>query len=297
MGSYISEHWNGQHSLTRSLGLNTIAFNIFTVFVFSYLTDWIQLYWTIPEPALLLALVLFWSTVLCWQTVGAFRSATRHIKNYGSVTSYYVVLAVILSSVIFTFASVATQYGAKIDYVQQGVDEYRAPEPTFDLSVDQLNQLTLSGDIGYGATEKLTSLLEQNTKSNLLILNSDGGLIIEARGLANVIKEHKLNTRVSKRCYSACTIAFIAGHKRSLAINAQLGFHQYNLDSAPLPWIEPLKEQSKDLRYFDEKNVPAWFMKKAYSTPHSSIWTPSKDILFSAGVITTKSETLEQVDQ
>jgi len=295
MSSYISNHWHGQHSLTRSLVLNTIVFNVCMVFVFSYLTNWIEIHSSIPDTALLFSLLVFWMIVLCWQSVGAFRAASKRIANYGSVSNYYLVFAVTLTCSIFTLASVATQYGAKIDYVQQSVDEYQAPTPTFALTPINSNQLLFSGEIGYGATKKLTALLNSNPQTTLLILDSDGGLIVEARGLANLVKKYHLDTRVEHRCYSACTIAFIAGEQRSLTKNAQLGFHQYNLESkSPMPWIEPGKEQTKDLRYFEEKKIPSWFMEQAYSTAHSSIWTPSEHVLYSAGVITKKSDAPEQ---
>jgi len=295
MSVYIKNHWQGHHSLTRSLVLNTITFNVCMVLVFSYLTNWIEANWPIADNTLLVLLIVFWSVVLVWQGVGAFRAASLRIQNYGSVSNYYGVFAVMLGCTLFTFASIATQYGDQIDYVQQGVDEYRPPAPAFELEATATNQLVLTGEIGYGATEKLDSLLKQHPQSTLLILNSEGGLIVESRGVANAVKKHGLNTRVTQRCYSACTIAFIAGNQRSLAKNAQLGFHQYNLVSASsMPWINPTDEQEKDLHYFFEKDVPGWFMERAYSTPHSSIWTPSVDELYAAGVITTKSDSIEQ---
>jgi len=225
--------------------------------------------------------------------LAAFRAASLRIQNFGSVTNYYSVLAVMLVSAVFTMASVATQYGETIDYAQQAVDEYQPRQPSFNLNLTESNQLMLSGEIGYGATKKLQSLLSQHPQSTVLILNSDGGLIVESRGLANTIKEHQLNTHVIKRCYSACALAFIAGNQRTLAKDALLGFHQYNLISeSPMPWINSSIEQEKDLRYFQEKNVAAWFMEQAYGTPHESIWTPSRHTLYTAGVITTKANTM-----
>jgi hypothetical protein len=47
----------------------------------------------------------------------------------------------------------------------------------------------------------------------------------EAEKLYETIKSRNLATYTSSRCYSACTIAFIAGHERWLKQNAKLGFH------------------------------------------------------------------------
>jgi len=230
----------------RSLGVNTILFNIGMVLVFSYLTNWIELNWPIPDNALLVSLIIFWALVLCWQSVGAFRAATVRIKNYGSVSNYYAVFAIMLACAVFTMASVATQYGEAIDYAQRAVDEYEAPQASFNIRLTHSNQLMLTGDIGHGATKKLNSLLAQNPKSTVLVLNSKGGLIAESRGLANTIKEHGLNTHVKERCYSACALAFIAGKQRSLAKDALLGFHQYYLEyDSSMPWIDAAIEQHR----------------------------------------------------
>jgi len=292
MKTYISDHWHGRHSMNRSLGLNTVCFNVAMVLLFSHLTNWLEVKLAVSNNTLLVLLVGFWLSVLCWQGVGAFRAASLRIQNFGSVTNYYAAFAVMLGCTIFTLASVATQYGEKIDYVQRGVDEYQPPRASFELNLTASKHIMLTGEIGYGATEQLNTLLNQNPKSSILILNSEGGLIVESRGLANTIKQRGLNTHVKQRCYSACTLAFIAGNERSMEKEALLGFHQYNLKSdTSMPWIEPLKEQQKDLRYFQEKNVADWFMEQAYSTPHNSIWTPSPHTLLSAGVITKKAGT------
>jgi len=112
-------------------------------------------------------------------------------------------------------------------------------------------------------------------------------LIAEAQGLANVVKDYQLNTSVLTYCHSACSLVFISGKQRDLGKNAQLGFHQYEVYSkAPLPWIEPIAEQRKDLAYFKEKNVAAWFLDKIYTTEPPDIWIPSQRTLIAARVIT-----------
>lgn len=289
MNSYIGEHWRGQHSLPRALGLNTVAVTIILVFLLSGITSWIEENQLLSDNLTLSLLLLFWIVVLCWQAVGAFRTATKRIASFGSTANYYIVFATTLFCTLIALGSLATQYGETIDYTQRAVDAYVPIKPSYALTINQSEQMVLTGDIGHGATSSLLKLLAVSPNSTQLVLDSDGGLIAEARGLANVVKKHQLNTTVSNRCYSACTIIFIAGIERNLDANGALGFHQYYVESkSPLPWINPVAEQAKDLAYFQEKHVADWFMERAYSTPHSTIWTPSIDTLLAAGVITTK---------
>lgn len=287
MVSYFSDHWRGKQSLTRSLVLNTILLTLATVQAINYATIWLKTLLHASEFVLLLYLVPCWLAILVWQTVGVFRSAGNRIQNYGSASNYYVALAVVLMSVTLALSNIANQMGEDIDYLQRAVDEYRPAEPTFSLNTINHNTLLLEGDIGYGATRQLKTILDNNSGMNQLILNSDGGVIVEGRGLAKLVKKYDLSTSVEKRCYSACTIVFIAGTHRKLSTSAELGFHQYSVNSKSyLPWIKPVEEQNKDLAFFVEKSVAPWFLAKMYNTPHSGIWKPSIDTLIQAGVLT-----------
>ncbi len=290
MRRYISTHWQGHQTLSRALVLNTITLNLLLIVAIQHSTDWLKDNLTTTDFTLLLWLIPLWTLVLAWQTVGVFRSASQRIKNYGSAANFYAALAVMLTSIALALSNIANQMGNDIDYLQRGVDEYKPAMPTFSLEHINANTLLLRGDIGFGATRQLRALINEYPAVNELLLESEGGVIVEARGLANLVKENQLNTTVTTRCFSACTIVFIAGDKRTLQQSAKLGFHQYKVDSiSQLPWINPDEEQSKDLAFFEEKDVAEWFLKKMYDTPHNEIWTPSIDTLVRAGVITQYS--------
>jgi len=240
-----------------------------------------------PPPLIIALLLLVCSVILLWQAVGAFRSATNVITRYGSSASYYGVLAVVLISCTFILGSFVTLSAGFIDYQQQAVDAYKPPKPNFKIISSSTSGLIFDGDIDRGATKALRKAAQSLPAETRLSLNSMGGLIVEARGMANVVNEFGLSTRVVQRCYSACTLVFIAGAQRSLGEQAELGFHQYDVYSqSPLPWIVPEEEQEKDLKRFRDKQVADWFLEKAYNTPHESIWVPLRDELVSAGVVT-----------
>ncbi len=74
--------------------------------------------------------------------------------------------------------------------------------------------VSIDGSIELGITRNLGNLLANNPGTRLAILNSDGGNIYEARGLAKLFRDNAINTRVENICTSACTTAFTGGKIR-----------------------------------------------------------------------------------
>lgn len=284
MNGYIKKHWRGDQSLLRSLGLNTVCLSLCLIYLLSLFSKLLKEYLGVSDLAIMVVSVTIGINVLVWQSVGAFRAAHKRIESYGSSANLYGALALVLTCGVYVFTNILDQFVGDIDYAQQEIEEYKPPKPSHRLTLHESGVITLTGDIDYGASREMRALLQQSISSTQLILNSEGGVIAEARGLAKVVKDNQLNTSVSSRCYSACTIVFIAGQQRSLKPNAQLGFHQYS--KPPLPWINLHEEQLRDLQYFKEKNVAPWFLDKIYTAKHHDIWIPSINTLVEAGVVT-----------
>lgn len=283
---YLREHWTGRHGFVQAVGVNVVLLNILIVLLLEQYIKWGERSGQSPHTLLLVAMAVFFIATLLWQSVGAFRSATLSIRNHGSSAHYYGVLGAVLISSVTILGNLATLNGGYIDYRQRAVDEYRAPIPHFNIEKSPAGLLTFSGDIDRGATQALREIVSELPLGATLTLDSVGGLIVEARGMANVVKEYSLHTHVTRQCFSACTLVFIAGSLRTMDDSGSLGFHQYDVYSqSVLPWIVPEDEQKKDFSLFWEKQVPQWFLEKAYSTPHDSIWLPTRDELIAAGVI------------
>ena len=117
------------------------------------------------------------------------------------------------------------------------------------------------------------------------MLDSAGGNIYQARGLAKVISTNQLDTYSYRQCFSACTIAYIAGENRYLSANAQLGFHTYNLDSPLVFRPNITREQQKDLALFKQKIADEMFTAKIFATKCPDLWIPTQQALLDAGVV------------
>jgi len=145
----------------------------------------------------------------------------------------------------------------------------------------------LEGEFNWDLRRAFLNTLEANPSITTVTLNSNGGLVFVGRALALAIAEHQLNTHVEHHCYSACTIAFISGAARSLADNAELGFHQYLLENDnQTHGISVQEELDVDRAHFARHGVSQSFISRLYSAEHNQLWVPEHQLLIEAGVVT-----------
>jgi len=143
---------------------------------------------------------------------------------------------------------------------------------------------TLRGPIGFDSYQALLKALERDSALTTLVLDSPGGRVPAARGLARLVREGAIRTEVYGTCASACTLVFLAGETRVLHAGARLGFHGYRLISGP-PLLDPEEEQARDTAYMIARGVAPAFAARAYATPHSNMWFPTRQDLTAAGVL------------
>lgn len=84
-------------------------------------------------------------------------------------------------------------------------------------------------------TERLRALLAQAPQLRRVDLQGSGGLLPEALRLAGLLRERRLDTRVSGPCQGPCAALFLAGARRQLLPEGQLGWQQL-----PAPSLNPL---------------------------------------------------------
>ena len=165
------------------------------------------------------------------------------------------------------------------------------PELQIDSdSIQPATQVILQGDIGNSASSRLgTLLLSQESADNpvrRLVLNSEGGNIFEARGIAKLVRDHQLDTHVVADCLSACTLIFVSGKHRSASANARFGFHAYRLDARyPDVWINIKEQQALDTDLFLSTGVSNDFVENIYGSDPSTLWTPELAELIEAGFL------------
>ena len=284
---YILNHWKGQQPLKQSfwanliLGTAIICFIEFLVHLF--LLPNLSLY----IPVAITYFIIFHIGVFIWQSIGTLRACDQNIRQYISSgwtrTAQFVVLLSFTAVLVWGLTLGQSIQRLKIEEQERIVKENT--NPTYELIIKN-QTLEINGLLDQGITRELKKLLTSN-EINSIELNSIGGNIFEARGLAKVIQDNKYSTQVKQVCYSACTTVFIAGAMRTISKKAKLGFHQYKLDTNKLLYnnVNTKQEQNKDLEYFLQQNIDESFLQKAFSTPNNKMWFPTQDELIDAGVV------------
>ena len=236
-----------------------------------------QLWRSLPLPMStpLFALLIAADVALAlWQMVGAWRSLSQgvdaraqgHVLLAGQVTVVVVAVVIVNSGL----DQAARQAQTPVRYV--------APEP---LQVrDGVAYLT--GEIDYDLMARFDATPAASFST--LELDSAGGRIFAARALAKRVSARGLTTLVTKRCYSACTLIFMAGAHHDLGPKGELGFHGYHLEPYQ-PLIDVAAQEAIDRAFLRDHGVSESFVKRAFATPHKDIWLPDRQVLAAAGVL------------
>ncbi len=146
--------------------------------------------------------------------------------------------------------------------------------------------VALSGVIDFGATQALEAMLEAAPEARILRLDSAGGRVAEARGIARLVHRRALATSAVGECSSACTLVLLSGERRYLEPGARLGFHRYGLRT-PLVgiFLDPAAEQARDQALFRGQTVSDAFLERVAATPHEAMWFPTTAELLDSGVV------------
>jgi len=230
--------------------------------------------------------------VLIWQIVGVLRAAEHHYKETGSLATSWgaqlaLVPALFLSGTYVLQAWQQTQPLPDKESYLITMERERAGNYKMRI-VPGILAVEFTGTIELGVTRKLRDILESGFPAKLILLDSVGGNIYEARGMAKLMQKYQLNTHIARNCTSACTSAFMGGVRRSMLENAKLGFHQYRMDSSyTILNVDPKKEQERDLAFFGAQGVSPGFLENIFDQPSTGMWFPTPDALLEANVVHT----------
>jgi hypothetical protein len=240
------------------------------------------------EPVVWLStLIASWmlaALLTIWQAVGTWRAAIRYRQSgkdfWGGVAQMLTVAGVLLFP--YNFAVVGVPQLAGIYEIVSG-DAQVGPHEFHVLANGQT--LEFSGGITFGVTQELERFLNAMAGVRTVRLNSNGGRILEAQRMSDLISSRNLATFVARDCLSACTIVFLGGKERFMLPTARLGFHQpaFRGMTASDRRAAIAAEQQRLQRRF---GLSAAFAARANSAPPSGMWFPDKDELMRERVVT-----------
>jgi hypothetical protein len=157
--------------------------------------------------------------------------------------------------------------------------------------------LFIAGDFSNGTFNKVKRVLNTSPNVKTVAITSSGGIVFEGLLLSHIIRERKLNTYAGSLCASACTMAFLGGTERVASTKAKIGFHRSRLDGAASIFSTPKSIESAESAgdslirsAYMQAGIDTGFIKRALTTPSSTMWYPNEAELALARVTTRKSK-------
>jgi hypothetical protein len=141
--------------------------------------------------------------------------------------------------------------------------------------------LEIFGTFSWALPQQLGVALVDAPDVRIIQLTSNGGHIKAALEVADIIQSRGLDTFVPRMCASACTIAFLAGHRRFVTETAQLGFHQGHG-----PGISVEQGNLMLTQAYQRFSLPQAFLAHVLRTSPQDLWVPDLAELRTAGIIT-----------
>src|SRR5215813_1476527 len=285
----VARHWRGELPLWASywlvVWLGNIAFAILGIAIakaFRAESGY--------NPTNIFAvIVLTWSilvVVVTWQLVGVWRSANRYAQararvGLGAFWGRLAQAAVILGAI-----------GNLATFVREGAPQvvevsgmaFRNDPDVPDYAIRVMRDGTeaeIVGGFKFGLTEDFVKILSASRQISVVHLDSIGGRLGEGEKMFKLIRDRGLNTYVSSKCLSACTLAFAGGRERFLHRDASLGFHK-----GTFPGVREGDFDSIQRNVFRSAGFDETFIAEALSTPHNEMWRPSPQALVRAKVVT-----------
>jgi hypothetical protein len=285
--NYLVRHWRGELSLPVSYWLNGTVSGLVVGFVIAgmaYLINWQGDARPVVWLSTLIASWMLAALLTIWQAVGIWRSAIRYRQSgndfWGGVAQMLTVVGVLLFP--YNFATVGAPQLAGIYEIVSG-DAHVGPHEFHILANGQT--LEFSGGITFGVTQELERFLNAMAGVRTVRLNSNGGRILEAQRMSDLISSRNLATFVARDCLSACTIVFLGGRERFMLPTARLGFHQpafRGMTASDRRAAIAAEQQRLQQRF----GLSAAFAARANSAPPGGMWYPDKDELMRERVVT-----------
>lgn len=286
------DHWQGRHGLGWSFWVNLVALRVALFLLQEATTSALSPGQTVPLSLVLPLVVVFHGGLFIWQVVGLLRAADAFSRESGQMFKVWGVQLGLIVSALWVLSYSLEAWHLTQPHPDAALpslaefDALRAKRYALSVSPDETS-ITLEGSLELGITKRLSALLDAHPAVTIIHLTSPGGNIFEARGLATQIETRGLATSVETECSSACTLVFVAGRTRKIAVGARLGFHQYRFDTNIIILAaDPKREQERDIAAFRRAGVAPWFLDQIYQSGSQSMWYPDISELKEAGVVT-----------
>lgn len=148
----------------------------------------------------------------------------------------------------------------------------------------EARQIRMSGAIESGSAARFREVLESAPDARVVDVSGPGGLIYEARRIAEMIEARGLDTIVNTKCASACVDIFASGRRRLMHTKAVVGLHSARSITGDEAGV------AEENRVFTERlykiGVEPRFLMVGADTPADGIWINTARQAYLAGLAT-----------
>jgi hypothetical protein len=288
MFGFIGPHWRGEGGFWRSVLLFSLALPPLFFWFIIYSQAALSLD-TPPRPRMYAAIAqsLLFAGIGFWQLVGTWRASRADRPGAPNLVFRWLARLIALAgaAIAAVFLVMMPNGAAHLSSIADDTDEVGKLGYKVQVVGDRLN---LDGAVTWRMHDEFIAALDSNPGIKKVHLNSLGGQTAVGHRLAAKIRERKLDTLITDKCASACTVMFGGGVRRILGRNGQLGFHSnaptFTKDSEMSLAVR--MNQDRDRVYWTALGVPDNFIKRVEATPGSEVWVPSAKELRDANVVT-----------
>jgi hypothetical protein len=232
-------------------------------------------------PAVVCAVAGLFALWQLWLIVAA---ARRTINDGGG--SLFPGLA-IAGAALAAAAIAGILHGKALPQLDELWDIHHGDQEKGDLHIIVSNDgrtLVIDGRLNIGAAQQVKEALDANPTIRTVVTGGPGGRVNAAYQIYELIRARRLDTRAIRACYSACTVVFLGGVRRSLGSAGRLGFHRTSFPGMDEAELAAGNRYLRDFLTF-RAGIDASFVRKVMETPSDSIWVPTPEELLDAGVI------------
>jgi len=228
----LGRHWRGELPLWAAFWIICVWLIPLIRSSFSSIVATLDLDLSIDEDAFEITASVLGAVELCligWALVGLRNAARRRRaategKGFGAHLARGLAALSVVGLVLLAVA-VTVRVGSELQQYNLLFTEAENVRPAEIRAVRGGREIIIDGDFTAGIARRFGLLLIEARKARVVHLNSPGGSMNEAYRLAVLIRRRGLETYVSDKCYSACTLAFAAGKRRWVSEEANFIFH------------------------------------------------------------------------
>jgi membrane-bound ClpP family serine protease len=278
-------HLVGGYSLGRSYWLHMVLLGWCLAFVAAWFLNALAERSTVRSTSIaLLVIEPLLLVAWMWSVIGAAVSALRNL--FAGPSRFWAAIALLFIALSLVGGSQELRRLGAANKEHWAVALGKQPTESFVIALSADGRIiTFTGGVNDGAATAIDRAIGAAPNVGTLVLDSPGGWLKEGIRMAEVVKRYRLNTRVEKQCFSACTLVLLAGENRSAGDGAQIGFHRGRaIGESPRNHQHPAAKEEADL--YRKAGLRDAFVARIVSTPNDSILIPSRRELLHEDVLT-----------